>query len=132
MQRLWRLCQGLPFTELLPCAAELEWWGARVRWGCRGEARVRGWVRDLPLSGNDQKQSLNFRCSERGGGGHRREGKEGGGNERGGIIHKIVSECVKIKVKIQKEEGEDGGDGGGCVGVQRRAPCSRNKRQMDK
>lgn len=38
-----------------------------MRWGCRGEARVRGWVRDLPLSGNDQKQSLNFRCSERGG-----------------------------------------------------------------
>lgn len=66
MQRLWRLCQGLPFTELLPCAAELEWWGARVRWGgCRGEVGVRGWVRDLPVSGNDQKQSLNFRCSER-------------------------------------------------------------------
>lgn len=26
---------------------------------------MRGWVRDLPVSGNDQKQSLNFRCSER-------------------------------------------------------------------
>lgn len=42
--------------------------------------------------------------------------REGGGNERGGIIHKIVSECVKIKVKIQKEswkEGAEGVEGGG-------------------
>lgn len=68
MQRLWRLCQGLPFTELL-CAAEL------------GTAY---------MPGNDQKQSLNFRCSKR--------------NEWGGIIHKILSVCVEIKVKIQRGE----------------------------
>ena len=69
MQCLWRLCQGLPFTELL-CAAEL--------WG-------QPW---LYVLGNDEKQLLNFRCSKR--------------NEWGGIIHKILSVCVKIKVKIQR------------------------------
>lgn len=37
--------------------------------------------------GNDQKQSLHFRCSKK-------KKKKG----RRGIIHKIVSVCVKIKV----------------------------------
>lgn len=40
--------------------------------------------------GVDEKQLLNFRCSKR--------------NEWGGIIHKILSMCVKSKVKIQREE----------------------------
>lgn len=47
----------------------------------------------LYMLGNDEKQLLNFRCSKR--------------NEWGGIIHKILSACVEIKVKIQRGETKD-------------------------
>lgn len=78
MQCLRRLCQGLLFTELL-CAPEWGEWGGGVGgcnpYICLGLTKSNYWILDV------QKK----------------------GNERGGIIHKILSMCVKIKVKIQRE-----------------------------
>lgn len=100
MQRLGRLCQGLPFSAR-----------ARV---CACAQQGRGG----DMSENDQKQSLNFRCSEATSGQNyssdlsaslqnesydaKKGAREGGGRINKADLRSSL-ECAAVRAEIQRE-----------------------------